>query len=311
MAFRIRPDESVSHGLRRLATKTLKAARAELRRRTPPTDEAIHEARKGVKKVRAIVEAIGAGDDGRPTGKARKRLRRINRVLSPLRDADAMLATLAKLKSRNPRLFTEHTFARVRRELSLRKRKAVTGIDRQSWKKLDREFRALRASAKRWQLARHGFRALEPALRTTHRQGRRALARADKNQDAADFHEWRKTIKALWYQLRLLEDGGAMIRRQIRALHRAETCLGDEHNVVVLCAELSKDASVCPGPIDVDRLALAADRYQCELRQKALASARPVYRRKSRDYVRAIERAWKTARRHRGRRRDAQHRAAA
>jgi len=136
------------------------------------------------------------------------------------------------------------------------------------------------------------------------------LSRAYRNQAASDFHEWRKAIKALWYELRLLEAAGGMIRRHLGALHRAGTWLGDEHNVVVLCAELSKDVSVCAGPLDVDRLSAAANRYQCELRRKALASARPIYRRKARDYVRTIERAWKTAR-HRSRGREAQPRAAA
>jgi CHAD domain-containing protein len=304
MAFQIRFDESVSQGLRRLAAKSLKTAREELRRRTPPSDKSIHEVRKIVKKVRAIVQAIEA-DGGRRTADGRKRLRRVNRVLSPLRDADAMLNMLATLKKRNPQLFTEHTFARVRRELSLRKRHAITAVDQRSWKKLDRDLRALRASAKRWRIAHHGFKALEPALRATYRRGRRALAKAQESQRAADFHEWRKQIKALWYELRLLQDGGGIIRRHIEALHRAETWLGDEHNVVVLCAELSKDATVCAGPLDADRLKLAADRYQCELRRKALATARSIYGRKSRQYVRAIERAWQTARRHSGGRRAA------
>jgi len=310
MLFRIRPDESVSHGLRRLAAKSLKAARDELQRRTPPDDEAIHEVRKSVKKVRAIVDAVEA-DDGRGTRKERKRLRRINHVLSPLRDADAMLTTLAALKRRNPRLFTEHTFARVRRDLSLRKQKAMRAVDRGRWKKLAREFRALRATAKRWQLSHDDFRALRPALHATHQRGRRALIRSSKTKRATDFHEWRKQVKALWYELRLLEGAGRMIRRHAATLHHVETWLGDEHNVVVLCAELSKDPSVCPKPLDVDRLRLAADRYQCELRQKALASARPIYRRRSREYVRAIERAWETVRGRRARRRDARHHAAA
>src|SRR5262249_10818780 len=151
----------------------------------------------------------------------------------PLRDADARLTTLEKLSRRNPRLFTEHTYARVRRQLSLSKQEAMRAVDRGDWKRMTREFRALQATAEGWQLSHDGFRALRPALRTTHRRGRRALARAEKTQDAADFHEWRKQIKALWYELRLLEGGGGMIRRHIGALHQAETWLGDEHNVVV------------------------------------------------------------------------------
>jgi len=296
MAFRIRPDESVSDGLRRLAVKSLERAHQGLGRRTPPGDEAIHEARSQVKKVRAIVRAIEA-DDSRAVAKGRKRLRRINRILSPLRDADAMLATLSEPRRRNPRLFTERTFARLRRELSARKRKTMAAVERKGrWLQVDRDLSALCASAKRWQLTHRGVRTLKRALRATHRQGRRALERAEQTQDAADSHEWRKQIKALWYELRLLEGAGGIIRRHIAALHRAETWLGDEHNVVVLCAELSKDASICAGPFDLQQLTLAANRYQCELRAKALASAGPIYARKSRIYVRAIMRAWKTGR---------------
>ncbi len=311
MAFRIQPDESVSRGVQRLAVKSLKTARRELGRQTPPGDEAIHEARKSVKKVRAIVDAIEAGG-GRASANSRKRLRRVSRVLSPLRDADAMLTTLAELRRRNPRLFTEQTFTRLRRELSTKKREAMDAVERQGrWKHVERDLRVLRASAKRWRVGHHGFAALESALRSTHRKGWRALNRAEQSQDAADFHEWRKKMKALWYQLRLLEGGGGVIKQHIAALHRAEAWLGDEHNVVVFCGELSKNASICAGPFDLQRLTAAADRYQCELRRKALATARPIYRRKSRAYVRAIERVWKTSRHQSSGRRARSHRRAA
>ena len=110
------------------------------------------------------------------------------------------------------------------------------------------------AAAKRWSPAHRGFRALSPGIAVTHRQGRKAMARAQKRQDAPDFHEWRKQIKALWYALRLIEYSSRAIRRDVSVLHRAETWLGDEHNAVVLCAELSKDAAICGGPVALDRV---------------------------------------------------------
>src|SRR5438067_6120186 len=100
MAYRLRPDESVTRGLRRLATKQLESARDELRQGTPPSDEAIHEARKSIKKVRAILALIET-DDGKGVGRSQKRLRAVGHTLSALRDADAMLGILTKLRSRN------------------------------------------------------------------------------------------------------------------------------------------------------------------------------------------------------------------
>ena len=119
------------------------------------------------------------------------------------------------------------------------------------------------------------------------------MARARKSQRAADFHEWRKQIKALWYELRLVEGSGPRIRRDVAALHRAEAWLGNEHDVVVLCDELSKDGPQADARIDLDRIRLAGDRYQCELRTKALAGTARIYARAPGEYATSVRREWK------------------
>ncbi|HEY3883824.1 MAG TPA: CHAD domain-containing protein [Vicinamibacterales bacterium] len=298
MAFRLRPQESVADGLRRLATKEVRSAREDLRRTAPPRDDAIHEARKSVKKVRAVLELVEVSD-GCGLGGSNERLRRLNRILSRLRDADAMVGVLADLRARDPHLLSEHTFARVHRHLVSRKREAMENAERDgAWTKVDRELRKVRrAAAKRWRPAKRGFGAVVPGMRLVHRRGRKAMARARKRQTAADFHEWRKQIKALWYALRLVERAGRIIRRDAAALHRAETWLGEAHNVVVLCAELSENASICGGLADLDRVRLIGHQYQCELRANAIAAVGRIYRRKSGPYVRAIKRAWTALRR--------------
>ena len=103
MAFRLKADKPVRRGLRRLAAKQFKDARDRLRGAGRPTDEAIHEARKSLKKARAIVQIIDA-DAGRHLGGTMKRLRAVNRTLSALRDADAILGIFDKLRTRTPQL---------------------------------------------------------------------------------------------------------------------------------------------------------------------------------------------------------------
>jgi CHAD domain-containing protein len=289
MAFRLRPRESVADGLRRLATKELRSARRELQRTNPPRDETIHEARKDIKKARAIMDVVEADEGGGLAG-CKKRLRQVNRTLSGLRDAGAMFGMATKLRDENPGLFSEHSFARVRRRLSSYKREAMkTAQDEGAWKQIDRQLRKVRRDAKRWRPAHRQFSALAAGIRMTHRLGRSALGRAKRRQRAADFHDWRKHIKALWYQLRLLERSGPDVRKDVRVLHQAETWLGEDHDVVVLCEELSTDTSLC----DLARLRAAADRYQCDLRRKAIARTAPIFARTSGQYVRRIKRAWK------------------
>jgi hypothetical protein len=168
-----------------------------------------------------------------------------------------------------------------------------------AWDRACRHLRKLRRAAKRWQPTHREFGALAPALRVSHKHGRKAMARALKRQGAADFHEWRKAIKSLWYQLRLIEPCGPRIRRDVAALHRAATWLGDDHNVAVLCTELSQHALSCGATVDFDRVQLAADQYQCVLRKNAIAGTRSVFDRKSSAYVREIRRAWQARRRDR------------
>ena len=292
MAFQFRPGETIRRGLRRLATKELRSARRDLRA-SSPGDKEIHAARKRIKKVRAIAALLDA-DEGSGLKGCRKRLRRTNRRLSHLRDADAMLETLKMLRSRHPDLLREHAFARLQRRLISHKQKTLNAAHADGvWEKIDRDLRSLRRRAKGWQPTHRGFAALAAGLRSTHRQGRKAKVRAFERQRALDFHEWRKSMKALWYELRLLERCDAGIRNDVRTLHDAETLLGDDHNLVLLCAEISKDASLC----DREELQRVVERDQADLRERAAARTERIYNQRPRRYLLRIKQAWRNWRR--------------
>ncbi|HUK33653.1 MAG TPA: CHAD domain-containing protein [Vicinamibacterales bacterium] len=295
MSYRLRVDEPVRRGLQRLATTELKRARDDLRRAHPPHEHAIHEARKRLKKVDVIFRLV-RDDGGGGTRGAAKRLRMLKHTLSPIRDADAMVVMLGTLKTRNPRLFGEHGFARLRRQLSAHKRELLDQMtDDRVWQTVDRTLRRLRRMAKRWRTSHRSFAAVAPAIRRTFRRGRNAMKRAMTRQRADDFHGWRKEMKSLWYELRLIEMAGAAVRKDIHALHRAETWLGDHHNIVVLCNQLTRDVSERRA-FDVDRLRLAADRYQAILEKQTLAAMRRFYGRDEDRYVDNLRRDWKRRR---------------
>jgi len=292
MAFHLRSNESVPEGLRRLARKELRSARSDVGGKRTPSDAAVHEARKSVKKARAILQLID-DDDGRGLGRSRKRLRSVNRTLSDLRDATAMIETLAALRKRHPRLFSRTTFAQIRQKLVDRKRNVTKEVDGRGWKDVERQLQLVRRTAKGWRPTHRDAGTLARGIRVVHRRGRNAMKRAQQHQRAEDFHAWRKEVKALWYALRLVEPADSRVRRDVRALHLAEQWLGEDHDIVVLCGELSRDASVCRGPLDRDRLRLAADRDQRRLREKTVAKMRTIYQRAPASYADAVARAWK------------------
>jgi CHAD domain-containing protein len=96
MAFQLKTDRAVAREVRRLARKELESARKALMRAPRPADEAIHDARKSVKKVRAILHLVET-DGGHGLSGSRKRLRAVSRTLSDLRDAKAMIDTFETL----------------------------------------------------------------------------------------------------------------------------------------------------------------------------------------------------------------------
>src|SRR5438094_167109 len=90
MAFALKSGKSIGRQLKRIARKELgRASKCLLREHS---EESVHEARKSVKKVEAVLrlfDQVGFA----PERKDVKRLRAARRVLSPLRDADAIRET--------------------------------------------------------------------------------------------------------------------------------------------------------------------------------------------------------------------------
>jgi CHAD domain-containing protein len=293
MSFRLRSTESIADGLRRLAREELRSISTHLDDAAPPRDDAIHEIRKSVKKTRALLQVVGA-DDGQGLAKSAKRLRAINRRLSALRDADVMLETLHTLRNKDRGILNGRCSARVHRRLSSHKKSVMKAARRkETWRRVGQSVRKIRQDARQWKPKHRQFGSLAAGIRLAHQRGRTTMARARKRQRAADFHEWRKQIKALWYELRLLEGTGPRIRRDVKALHRAEAWLGNEHDVEALCDELSKAVPQGESRIDLDRVRLVGDRYQCELRAKALTSTKRIYARAPREYGNSVRREWK------------------
>ena len=292
MSYRLRQQEPVARGLRRLARKQLAASAAALESSPEGREAAVHQARKALKKSRAILSVIEE-DDGKGLRRARKQARSVNRTLSSVRDAEATLKAFEQLRRRVRGTRDRRVYSRVHRKLAARKRDVALDVRRSgAWRAAQRTLVKLSKTSDRWRPADGGFGALSPGLRATIRRGRSALARARRTTRDADFHEWRKAIKALWYQLRLLEASDARIGKDVRRLDRAQTWLGEDHDLAVLCSELSRDSQ--DGESDgLARLFAAAQRRQGQLRRKAVTTAEPLFRRRVDGYMNRLKRSWK------------------
>jgi CHAD domain-containing protein len=293
MPYRLERDESVIAGLQRVARDEMESSGAKLGgRERISRDKAIHEARKSMKKVRALLRLMKDELRGVDPGE-NVRLRDIARRLSHYRDAFVMVETFDDLK-KHFRAEASRKFRGVRPALIKRRNEAVRDENRRIV--LDHAAAALTLAASRvarWKLKTEGYAALAPGLERTFRAGRAALALATENPTADNLHDLRKKVKDHWYHIRLLENlwTDVMVAYE-KSLKDLETWLGNDHNLAVLRERIVAEPAFYGTREETDLLLDLIDRYQTELRDNSLALAERVYAEKPREFVARMSHLW-------------------
>jgi CHAD domain-containing protein len=295
MAYRLKRGRPIESELRRIAAKQLGLAITELRAiGDRKSDEAVHEARRRVKKVRALIRLVES-TLGRSYGSSNKRLRSVNRLLAPVADGEAVVETLDRLAKRYQNELSHHTLASMRRELVDRRGR----IDRQANadRVLQKGISVLRTELKHvptWRVNAHGFHAVSRGLKKTVREAKRAMRLAAADPTADNYHVWRRRSKDHWFHVRLLEArcGGALIADE-RDLEALDDCLGEHHNCALLQTVVSTDAF--PRRRDRTHLLRLLRRYETDLRHEAQVLGRKIYRKRPDEFVKRVRKAWKWA----------------
>jgi CHAD domain-containing protein len=282
MAFELNRDEPVDAGLERLAKKTLSKGLAALAK--APTADAVHEARKSVKKIRAIVSLVerSAGH----TRPIRKSLRRASRRLSPLRDARAIADTCTRLVDESPNNLRPVLRA-IARSLAARARR----LERKAFERdlrgdTRRTLRRTRRALRQARLDRVGEQAVGDGVQRAYRRARRALRDAQASGGPEDFHRWRKRVKTLWYHARLLVTHWRT-HDAVDTLGKIEEWLGEDHNVGVLRERLASKRR-WRVPSVVSAIGHTCDRYQAELRRQAMAAGEGFFADQAGAFVRRV-----------------------
>jgi CHAD domain-containing protein len=301
----LRPGEPPEQALRRMALGQIDLALELLARDhgSTPSEKAVHETRKAMKRLRALLRLIEDELPADTFARENAALRGVAERLAGPRDAEVMLATLDALIERGPRkLRRRKGVRRLRHALLAQRQTAAAKLDGDAVIRASAELRELRARVERWTLPALGESDLiAGGLARLYRQGRgrgrRATRRRGKDSEA--MHDWRKRVKSLRYAAEMLERHvPAEIARgsrakQLRVLARRADqlgeVLGEDHDLAVL-AELIRAAGKRKR---LDRrtrkllLELVAAR-QRKLRRRALREGRHLYRRPTKQFVRSL-----------------------
>ena len=281
-AYRLKLGEPLPREIARVARGRIDHALDELRGKTDSTpEEAVHEARKDMKKLRALLR-LARGELGKETFERENGcFRDAARELAGTRDSDVMLETLASLEL-PPGLGWE-----LRK---LMQAQLALGGERDREAAAGRAAAILKEARKRvddWPLAEESFGAVADGLERTYRRGRRAFRAALDEPSAEALHEWRKRVKDLWYEHTLLRELWPPVMSAAGdEAHELSDRLGDDHDLVVLAAWVR-------GHLDPDPdFSEAVIHRREQLQREAFALGERLYTEKPSAYVRRIEGLW-------------------
>jgi CHAD domain-containing protein len=291
--YRLRPDEGASDGVRRVARGQLELASNRLRDSgRKDMGEAIHEARKSLKRLRAVVRLARdpLGDD--TYRQENRTFRDAGRELSDVRDAQVIRETLDELTERYCDELPEGAFTGLREALDAEAQAAHerVGADTAATDELVGTLDAAHTRVATWPLPEDGDgRILVPGFRRLYRRGRRALRAAGEDPSTENLHELRKRAKDLWHAAQVLRPADPKrLKRLGRRAHALSDRLGDDHDLAVLL-DAARERAVALGPGELALLRALVDRRRARLRRDALARARRVYARTPRSWARRLD----------------------
>jgi len=233
MQYRLAKGEPLGPGLRRIAGEQLTAAVVDLESCRPDPQEAVHDARKRLKKVRAILRLARGQLDPTFYETENSRLRNIGRDLAPFRDAHVRHAGFLGLVDRHRDLLAHDAFRDVEVILRGDRRARLAGFaGSQERQAAVAALREESSGPEGWPLEAAGFDALRPGLERIYRQGARRMRKAFKDGAPERFHDWRKSVKYLWYHMRILQAAWPdVLRPTTAALHDLSDVLGEAHDL--------------------------------------------------------------------------------
>jgi CHAD domain-containing protein len=292
MSYRLKKRKRVGDDVRRVVQEQLDEAAERLSVRNGDRDKAIHDARVCFKKIRAALRLMRDPLGGK-FEEENIFYRDLGRRLSDVRNNVALLEAFAKLKERYGDELAPGALSAQRRPLA----ESNARQSREKGRAMAEVGRSLKAGRRRtanWPLPNKGFRSLAPGLKRTYREGRRQFAIACKRPTVTNLHEWRKRVKDLWYQLRLVKKVWPAEMKELAAeMEKLGDYLSDHHDLALLRetaadhAQKNKDESP-----EIETFLALIDQRRAELRVEARLLGKRLYAEKPSAFTARLNTYW-------------------
>ncbi len=294
MGYRLEADESFSEGVKRIAREQLDRATEQLTQ-AEDRDEAVHEARKHFKKIRAVLRLV-RDEIGQDVYKPENVCYRdAGRRLAPVRDSFVKVETLDLVTARFAETLAPGAFEALREALVRRHAETRHRILEEEHA-ADEVVVTLNEARERiagWPVEHDDVSAFDDGLRRVYKRGRNRLADARDEPGVEMLHEWRKRVKYLWYHTRILQpiwsDPLAELADEI---HDLSSYLGDYHDLAVLRETVAGEPDVCGDDRVAEHLVGLIDRRRAELQAAAWPLGERIYVETPSTFVARISAYW-------------------
>lgn len=301
MRYQFQIEEGISAEIIRNIGEELASAIEALQTAEDP-HEGIHDTRKSLKKIRAILRLARSGFLPETFRQANETCRDNGRLLSDLRDATALIETLDKLREVHPNWVSAGNHSQIRSRLEAQRAELfhqVIEVDQTDHLVLE-NLTAFSDILATWEIAGSTFaQILKNGLFTAYRSGSKRFRKAYAFPTEENFHEWRKRVKDLWYHIQLLQAcWPAMMIPFGEELHQLSGLLGDEHDLNVFHGKIANH-SIQLESHESAELSLPEILEQAgnQLRDEAFPLGQKIYGEKPRSFVNRIDTYWESEKR--------------
>ena len=288
MAFRLKLHEPLSHGLKRVFGEQIDSALRCCQNPAKQRGVTVHEVRKHLKKLRAATR-LAVGAVGKNChAKENHCVRDIGRLVSDLRDAQVRLQTFIQLRDKAAKKSDKQCFPRTE-ALLLLERESFSAAFAGWQRKAIPQLKNVKARLMDWPLDDLNWKQICNAVCRIYRRGQRALAKTIDDPEPENFHAWRKRVKDLWYELRILQPLNRTVLEEMA--HDAEVLgelLGSEHDLQFLRARLEKETGDEALVGEVCKIQKLISKRCKRLRRDALELGRRFYAEPSKAFAKRI-----------------------
>lgn len=297
MTYQFAADESISDGVKRIALEQVSDVLEQLgETRVTKQDRAIHHARKGLKKLRALLRLVRPQLGKEHYHRENACFRDAGRILSTMRDAQVRLTTLEALTEHfADHLSTKNPFAKAHKALKADYQAARKQMLSQedAMAKATQLIQAAQARIETWPLEQSNWSGLRKGLKRIYKQGSQGFTSAFEAPNSENFHNWRKRGKDLWYHLRLLRPIWPEVMKPLASqAKQLGDALGDDHDLAVLQQTLLEGLEQYGDPDDLEMLQALIEQRQSQLQLTAKHLGQRLYAEKPSAFVNRIEVYW-------------------